>query len=364
MRPVLSIVMPARNDNYMGNSNWRLETALDFLAIELDKLNKLKDVEVIIVDWGSKVPLHTVLTLNEKADSIARFILVSDSVINTIKIDSDFPAVIAANVGIRRAWGNFIALSPADILFTRRFFKRLFDILHGESDVGAPADKSLFVFSRKDIPTHITDQNLSISDLSKYIAENDKKILPISLHPYYLTPASVLMMHRNLWFASHAFDENLIHWGWSDIDLCLRMRLRHFITDMSKEDVMCLYHLNHYTQGFTRTKMSYPSINPFVVNNKRWGLADYTLEEVSKVPKTVDLDISSMPVDITYETSDANKYFRVRHLVNLIEFFLKNANIGNLKLVFSHSAIILFQYPFMKKIFPLLKRIKRSPVQQ
>ena len=87
MKPILSIVMPARNDNYMGNSNWRLENALNFSAIELDKLNKLEDVEVIIVDWGSKVPLHTVLALNEKADSIARFILVSDSVINTIKID-------------------------------------------------------------------------------------------------------------------------------------------------------------------------------------------------------------------------------------------------------------------------------------
>lgn len=361
MRPILSIVTSARNDKYMGNSNWRLETALNFLAIELDKMNKLKDVEVIIVDWGSKVPLYTVLTLNAQADSITRFILVADSVINTINVDSDFPAVIAMNAGIRRAWGAFIAISPADILFTGRFFRRLFDILHGKSDVGMPVDKSLFVFSRKDIPTRIVDQNLSLSDLNKYIAENDEKISPIPLHPYYLTPVSALMMHRNLWFASHAFDENLIHWGWSDIDLCSRMRLRHFIADMSKEDALCLYHLNHYTPGFVPTKMSYPRINPFVVNNERWGLADYILEEV---PKKVDLNISSMPADIAYETHDDNKYFRARHFMGLMRFFLKNPNIENLKLVFSHSAIILFQYPFMKKLFPLLKRIKKSPIQQ
>lgn len=361
MRPVLSIVTSARNDEYMGNSNWRLETALNFLAIELDKLNKLKDVEVIIVDWGSKVPLHTVLTLNAQADSITRFILVADSVINTINVDSDFPAVIAMNAGIRRAWGDFIAMSPADILFTGSFFRRLLDILHGKSDVGTPVDKSLFVFSRKDIPMQISEQNLSLSDLNKYIAENDEKISPIPLHPYYLTPASVLMMHRNLWFASHAFDENLIYPGWSDIDLCLRMRLRHFIADMSKEDAMCLYHLNHYTQGFIRTKMSYPRINPFVVNNVRWGLADYILEEVSK---KIPLHVSDMPREITDETHDDNKYFRARHFMDLMRFFLKNPNIENLKLVFSHSAILLFQYPFMKKMFPLLKRIKRSPVQQ
>ena len=360
MGPLLSIATIARNDNYMGNSNWRLEVAINFLAIELDKLNRLKDVELIIVDWGSEIPLSTALTLNEHAQRIARFILVTRSVIDAIKVDSDFPAIIALNAGIRRACGDFIIEGPADILFSERFFKRLFNILQGESRIETPVDKSLFIFNRKDIPLEIVNQNLTQTALAGYIEEYDSSLLPTPLHPYYLCPAGALMMHRNLWRESHAFDERLIHWGWADIDMVLRMRLRYFIADMSSDNEMYLYHLDHYTPGFVRTKMSYPTINPFVVNNERWGLAEYILEEV---PKKVDLDISGMSVDITDETCSDNKYFRARHFMDLIRFFLKNPNIENLKLVFSHSAIILFQYPFMKKMFPLLKRIKRSPVQ-
>ena len=52
--PLLSFVIMARNDEYMGNAKWRLETTLDFLATSLSKLGRLQDAEVVIVDWQSE----------------------------------------------------------------------------------------------------------------------------------------------------------------------------------------------------------------------------------------------------------------------------------------------------------------------
>ena len=74
--PLISIVIPSRNDSYMGNSNWRLETAINFIALQLDLLNRLDDVEVVVVDWGSETPLHDDLQLTGEGEKITRYILV------------------------------------------------------------------------------------------------------------------------------------------------------------------------------------------------------------------------------------------------------------------------------------------------
>jgi hypothetical protein len=45
----------------MGNSRWRLETTLNYVADQVEALARTKDVEVLVADWGSEIPLRNVL---------------------------------------------------------------------------------------------------------------------------------------------------------------------------------------------------------------------------------------------------------------------------------------------------------------
>ena len=71
--PVLSLVLCSRNDRYMGNSRWRLETALNYVAGRVEALGREQDVEVLVADWGSEVPLREVLVLGPTATRIVSF---------------------------------------------------------------------------------------------------------------------------------------------------------------------------------------------------------------------------------------------------------------------------------------------------
>src|ERR1700730_10004235 len=74
--PVLSLILCSRNDQYMGNSLWRLQTALNYVARNVEELGRENDVEVLVADWGSEVPLRDVLELSPAAARITSFIVI------------------------------------------------------------------------------------------------------------------------------------------------------------------------------------------------------------------------------------------------------------------------------------------------
>jgi hypothetical protein len=57
-RPSLSLILCSRNDNYAGNSVWRLQTAVNYLARHVEELKLESVVEVIVTEWGSHTPLR------------------------------------------------------------------------------------------------------------------------------------------------------------------------------------------------------------------------------------------------------------------------------------------------------------------
>ena len=75
-KPVLSLILCSRNDQYLGNSRWRLQTALNYLAQKVHELGREEDVEVIVSDWGSEIPLHSVLELDSIAERIVSFVII------------------------------------------------------------------------------------------------------------------------------------------------------------------------------------------------------------------------------------------------------------------------------------------------
>ena len=124
--PVLSLILCSRNDQYQGNSRWRLETALNYVAQKVEELNRGTQVEVIVADWGSQVGLHEVIRLSPAAAKMVKFLHVSSDVAKSLQKDSPFPEVLALNAAARRAAGEYVGRIDQDTLVGKKFLKTFF----------------------------------------------------------------------------------------------------------------------------------------------------------------------------------------------------------------------------------------------
>ena len=328
----LSLVIAARNDSYMGNSNWRLETTLNYIADQLASIKRLEDVEIIIVDWGSSTSLRNILTVSKTAESIIRTIEVPISIHEKVCQGSDFPISIAFTVGIRRAKGEYIALTSGDVLWTGDMLKSFFLSDKAEINNKSALERSLIFIPRKNIPWKFVNQNPRMEELANYIATEGTSLDVEPLLPFYLGCAGALVMHRNIWAECRGNDERLVYWGYNDIDLCLRVRLKYSCIDYYKVANKNVFHLEHYPSRQNKEIMprkSNPHVfNPFVVNETTWGLAQYTLTEF---PQLRDGNISLLPTI----NCKQEYFYRLHHLKNILLFMISKFGTKHFRLTYS-----------------------------
>ena len=125
----ISFVVAARNDNYGGNFLLRIQLFIDTLLYLLKKYNL--SAEIIIVEWNpplNKKRLREVLVLPKflKFGDI-RFIEVPNKFHKKFPNSNKMPIFeyIAKNVGIRRAKGEYVIATNADIIFSEELIKYL-----------------------------------------------------------------------------------------------------------------------------------------------------------------------------------------------------------------------------------------------
>jgi hypothetical protein len=117
----LSVVTAARSDNHGGGFLRRFELFTGTL-LELAARHKLAG-ELIVVDWNSPhgaTPLERSLGGRPSPHFAVRFVRVSPELHSTIKNSNliGFFQMIAKNVGIRRARGEWILATNCDVLFS------------------------------------------------------------------------------------------------------------------------------------------------------------------------------------------------------------------------------------------------------
>lgn len=279
---LLSILIHCRNDDYMGNAIWRIQTTLTKICSVLDALDA-DDIEILLCDWGSDNPLQSVLRLPSLVNKYLRFIVVSPQTAAMANGDSIYSAVHATNVVARRATGEYLLYFDSDIYAPTTTMAVLLDALAIGKIADCPLATTFYWASRHHIPKPFNDTCPNIAEIDAFIQHHHQefKCDKIDVHRFMGTGCALLMA-REMWNAVRGADERLRYWGFSDIDLHERLKMKYRFGGDLENHGMCFYHLEHY--GATRilaienprqaNPMTYPV--EMAPNDANWGLATET----------------------------------------------------------------------------------------
>jgi hypothetical protein len=291
-QPGLSLILCSRNDHYMGNSPWRLETTLNYVAQIVQNLGREKDVELIVADWGSEVPLREVVQLTPAAASIVSFIHVPAGIARDLQKDSAFPEVLALNAAARRSKGEYIGRIDQDTLVGECFFRNFFDMREGELELRNPMATTLFFSGRRSIPYRLASLCPPLWKIARVIQQFGR-FLKIEKGPrwapFYVCSVGIWLAHRKLWHECGGYDERMVYMGGMEGNMIARLMKKYPMVDLGKIVGYDFYHLEHYhpwvlrapwanrpgNDDFYRRESGLRLINP---NGGSWGFRDYQLD--------------------------------------------------------------------------------------
>jgi len=304
---LISLILCSRNDSYMGNSRWRLETSINLALLNAEEANFLDQLEIIVSDWGSEIPLSEVLNLVPEAKGRVKFVHVPPDIAKVKQKDSKFPEVIALNAAARRASGKYIGRIDNDTVVGADFFRKFEQLQkNNPTDELDLADSFLFV-ERKSVPYRISRLSLPLKLISWFIRFFSNFFIVESAkdwgREFWWSPVGIMMFHRDIWNATQGYDERLIYWGWMEGDLALRLEQKHKIVEFGKFVGYNFYHLEHYSNlveykdrnGTATPRKKNPVITEnlnYKTNDPNWGLFDHDINKPKPYEQKDDSKIS------------------------------------------------------------------------
>ncbi len=285
----LSLILCSRNDTYMGNSRWRLEATLNSLGERVQRAGRTEDVEVLVADWGSDVPLANVVKLEPAAAAVVSFIWIPPAIAQSRQGDSPFPEVLALNAAARRARGDYIGRIDQDTIVGDWFLKWIF------SDALAREEKretTLWFANRRDVPYRLAVRCPSREQIDR-VVRLFGRWLPVRrdnqwfAHEYWSSSVGIWLTHRRLWHECRGYDERMVYYNWMETDMIRRLRQSYPLQNLGEITGYDFYHLEHYhprrvAEGRAHTRKN-PDIDrlsrpPMMrPNGNTWGLAECEL---------------------------------------------------------------------------------------
>ena len=288
------MIICSRNDSYMGNSRWRLETSINLALLNAQKSNFINQLEIIVSDWGSNVPLSDVLSLVPEAEGRVNFVHIPAVIAKKEQKDSKFPEVIALNAAARRAKGDYIGRIDNDTIVGNEFFTKFNNCIDNKDNLWFRPENVFMFVERRSIPYRISHKSFPLFYIEQYLKWFGKKLKVESARewslPFWWSPVGIMIFHRKIWEKSRGYNENLIYWGWMEGDLALRLAQKHHLIDFKDHVGNHLYHLEHYSNlvdykdrngPATPRKKNIPVFEDlkYAENDENWGLVDYNIEK-------------------------------------------------------------------------------------
>ena len=286
--PVLSLILCSRNDRYMGNSRWRLQTTLNYAAKMIHEIGRQADVEIIVSDWGSDIPLREVLELSPAAAEMVSFIQVPARLTAELQKDSPFSDALALNTAARRANGEYIGRIDQDTLVGRHFLEYFFELYEGKQQLPVPLAEAQLFSNLRMVPYRFCVRCPSIWNLENYIDWFGRsfKIEVTTLRPFYAHGVGIWLLHRNLWDECGGYDERMIYMNDTEVNMITRLGINgHEIINLGKLVDYDFYHMEHYHPLALRSSSTHRKVNPELPfskpekvnpNGSGWGFVEYS----------------------------------------------------------------------------------------
>lgn len=284
---MLTICMIARNDNYCGNFLYRLQTSINYIANAVKELNLHHAVEILIVDWNSDSKLSNDLHISPDAAQIIKFIHVPPEEATQHNPEGKaFNTTLSQNVALRRATGRFLMFMPSDVLFPKASLKNLLELLQSGCTDQFQVDQSLLLVGRKFIPWQFIAQEPDIESIEKFLTYNSWQCADPPYLPGLNAHMGAMLMSHDLWHQAQGVDESLTRWGWSDIELGLRINQKFQSIVLSHYGIFC-YEMDCEPQMRSQNLINKnpTNISPdLTTNDTNWGISDKKLKTYTIPP--------------------------------------------------------------------------------
>lgn len=200
----LSIIVTSRNDNHGGDMLKRMSCFINNLIYQTNRTKF--SAELIIVEWNTPENnplLNQVLPFPKPGDYLSvRYIIVPPEIHAQYK-HSDVLGLyqmIAKNVGIRRAKGEFILCTNIDILFSDKCFDRIIkkDLTEGHYYRANRCDVPALVM---DIPTEEAQLKFSENNIMKRLGKDSRYTWVRAIPDFFYGFPRTLMVIDRVWGA-------------------------------------------------------------------------------------------------------------------------------------------------------------------
>ena len=297
--PKLSVVLFSKNDDYIPDKIDRVTICFTYLLKSFD--------EIIYVDWGSeKESLLHIPEINKliQDSNKIKHIIVKPSEISQM-IPKNVPQichVLARNIGLRRATGDYILSTNIDIIVPSK--KEILELIKNDQK------DSMFIISRKDIDSEFTKSVFTqcpeklFNILGNYCDRINREIDrdPVKVFTKYAksqVDGVLLESHlkysvigncgdfqlasKEVWNSIKGFEEGMINSAWgTDSSLQAKVVKKNFKLKISiKPNV---YHISHENRSHGNTPVTNDMYKYFInisksYNNDFWGFSNYNFEQ-------------------------------------------------------------------------------------
>ncbi len=284
--PAISFILCSRNDRYMGNSRWRLEICLNYLARRVQELGRSDEVEILVADWGSDAPLSATLTLGPAAARLVTFVLVPPDMARSLQRDSPFPEVLALNAAARRARGTYIGRIDQDTLVGSRFLRTFFELVDMKRQLEVALPAALLYANRRSVPFRFSVRCPALDHVERFVRLFGRQlpVWTIPGWPFWAYWVGIWLAHRDVWHDCGGYDERMIYYNWMETDMIQRLSRKYPIVDLGALVGCDFYHLEHQPRFDAKARharknrrvdfAATPELHP---NRANWGLFDVPL---------------------------------------------------------------------------------------
>jgi predicted glycosyltransferase involved in capsule biosynthesis len=271
---LLSILIPGKNDDYF-NATLKLSLNLKKIISNIKALG-VDDVEVVLCDWGSEVKITDYLNL--QTDNNFKCAYVAPEIATKYNRGGNYVIPQPINTAFKRSRGNYVIFWDSDCYVRYEDFINLYNFV---KQIDSNNDMSFYWGSRYHIPHELYCNANSYLDLDKNLSEINISSLPhdkINSSDFGGRAISILM-NRQLWEDSTGWWEELVHWGWQDIEFHKRLCQKYSFSGDLEDRGINFFHLNHHSVNVlellkTRKNSDPINANDFKANGDAWGLTN------------------------------------------------------------------------------------------